>query len=66
MQVVILWEATVGQNRKIYTAEFKSKVAMEAIRGRRDRQQHRQEVRDPSESDIHLENGTDRRRKQHL
>lgn len=23
----------MGQNRKIYTAEFKSKVAMEAIRG---------------------------------
>ena len=33
MQVTIVWEVTVGQNRTIHTAEFKSKVAMEAIRG---------------------------------
>ena len=33
MQVTIVWEVTVGQIRKIHTAEFKSKVAMEAIRG---------------------------------
>jgi transposase len=30
--VTIVREVTVGQNRKIYTAEFKSKVAMETIR----------------------------------
>ena len=33
MQVTIVREVTVGQNRTIYTAKFKSKVAMEAIQG---------------------------------
>jgi len=33
VQVTIVREVTVGQNRTIYTAEFKSKVAMETIQG---------------------------------